>query len=1007
MRTIGIKLLCCLAILVFCVQVAVFSADPNLPAAENAKVSGVEKVGNVLTLSYDFVEPNRLGNNSRYQWQYSSNNISFFDIPGAVGRTFIPGEEYVGMYIRGGVIPVNALNISGITSYSEVVGPLMSKSIPDGIGAAVDFGQNAGRFPDAITDLKALGIIDDVSEADLRLDEGVTRAEFAKLVTKVSDWNGKSVYTEGRFSDVTAAHWAAEYIEFTTSLGIFEGFPDGSFRPEGEVLLQDAQKVIVTLLGYKIKAVELGYPMGYITQSATLGLSKGIRQGHGEAVSRGDIFQIVKNALDVDRLTQNSISADGSSSYTVVRGNTLRSSLLEGKSFIEGSGVVTAVYDAFLLEECYDIKRDEVEINSVRYNVGTTHIQDYFGEKIYYSAFKDENTGKRTLNAVSRHKDVEVFIIGSNEYENYQDFEISYTKDKASSIRKAKISKNAAMLYNNRPITDWSQFDIKNGNIKLIDNTADGVYDIVLISDYISVPVKGVNLTSGFINIEDGVYYNGSRSIPFDGLDNSIQNIAYNSEGVEIRLDDIQSGGVVSVFESGDGKFLKVIYCENIVEGMINEISEDYFIIDSDTYEFEEKDILSKEPFRTGNEVMAYLNFEGKIAFLSPQKNTGERYGYILNKRQKNLDNEELYILTSGIIENKEEDPDNDPETENNIKILVAANDDVKAMKLASRYSVKNESENVLGVSNFGLIPINAVVKFRTNADGEIREIILPEIVDLTGRKIYNATDNVFGKTLGIPFGIDENTVVLCIPENDVSSEDDYRAMVKLNDGQQYTVFGYDVNEADSNVKLLVINANMNYNSSDSIGSTTKIAVVQKVSKALNADGEVVTRLVLMTENMAMQISAADYADKNKVASLKTGDVIYYAQNSRREFVDFNLLESLSTADGYYNINKSTANETVFGMTHDITFGRVSMTLNRRINTFSVQLNEWDKEVKENFEVHTTNAPPVFIYEKWKNNVSFGTADDIRTYISSGESADKVFMHIINGIVQGIVLVRD
>ena len=1006
MKTIRVNLLCCLLAFLICRSIAVFSAPATSPTVENVKISGIEMAGNTLSLSYDFIDPEKTKDNSSFIWQFSDDNISFFNISGANSRAYTISREFAGKYIRGAIIPINSLNIIGEIVNSASVGPVFSKSIPDGISMPGDSGQGTKVFFDTITDLQALGIIDNVTEEELRLDESLARAEFAKIIALTTNWDTKSTYSSGKFADVPNDHWAAEYIGFMSSVGIFEGSPGGLFRPDDEILLQDALKAMVTLLGYKIKIVESGYPTGYIIQAAELGLLKGIGQNFENAVSRREIFQLIKNALDVDILTQDSISVGNSVSYSAIRGNTLRNALLASKDFIEGEGVITATFEAFLLEANLDIKSNEVEINGIKYKIGETNAQDYFGEKVYFSAFKNEITGERILNAISVHKNTQILNIEAEDYEGYQNFELSYNRNKNQKPQKVKISKNAAIIYNNRPITDWEQFNIKNGSIKLIDNTDDNVYDIVLINDYVSVPVSGVNLTSEFIRILEGIYYKGSRSIPFFILDNDVQNIAYNNDGEEIGLADIMEDGVVSIFESGDGTFLKIIYSDTKIDGMINEISEETITIDNKAFEYEKEAALSKVPVAPGIEVTAYLNFDKKIAFINPLKNASEHYGYIIGKNDKGINNIKIQVITAGTVELTEEDPDNDPETDNSVKVLVAKNDKVQILTMADKFRIEDADGVYVTNSDVKSIPINMVIRFTTNTNGEVSKICIPKIYGLTADKVYNATDNVFGKAM-FPFGIGDDTEVLCIPTNTVMTTNDYIVPAKMQNGLTYRVSGYDFIESDSNVKIFVIYANMNYEDAGSIGTVTKMAVVQSRRTVLNKEGYPITRFVLLTEGMEKQMNIAEYADESKITSLKNGDVIYYSQNFQSEFVDFDLLESLSISGGYYNLLPGTSNETVFGMPDEIIFGEISIMQNRRVNIFNIQTDEFDKNVIARFEVHTTNAPPIFIYKKQSSSVSFGTIDDIRTYSTSGVSADKVFMHIRNGIVQGIVIVRD
>lgn len=858
--------------------------------------------------------------------------------------------------------------------------------------------------------LQSFDIIDNVPYEDLNLENTITRAEFAKVVTRVLGYgNMEGFAIDSYYSDVPADYWASSHINLCTSLGIFEGSGNGLFRPEEGVLLQDAVKTMVTVLGYKVVAQEGGYPDGYISQAAKLGLLKDISAGFETEALRSDVFLLVYNALDVDKLTL-TLSANNEQSYQVSKGETIRNYLSGMGDIFEGTGIITSNFETFLIESSPVIETDEVEIDGTTYKIGTSDAKNYIGVKVDFAAYEDKKTGDYVLKYVMPERNVEILDIDSNEFNGYESKRVSYYKNEKSTA-KALISESAVILYNNRPITDWEQFNIKNGDIRLIDNDGNNIYDVVMIRDYISLPVESVNTEDKLIKFKDSALYNNASAILFDVYDDDYRMVAYNAQGEEIGIEDIKSDSLISIFADSNREYMKIVTSDEKAEGIITDMLEDGCVIDGETYLFEEGTTLSEDVIRAGDSVVLYLNFEGKVGYIDLIENETNRYGYIIGADTQGFDNTTVYIAVAGKMEKRVDNLDNDPESNNTVTILVSNNSSVEELKLAKKYTVRDQYGNALRFTDSSDLPCGEVVKFRTNSEGELSDIFLPEMLDGANDMTYNARDNVFGKGYSTPFGIDDETVVLCVPENKSASLDDYLAQVEMENGQQYTVCGYDFNQHDSNVKLLMIEEEMNFESMGGIGVNTSIAIVEKVSKVLDDNGIPVTKLTLLTKEMGAElnktINVASYADEAKISKLKVGDVIYYSQNANRELVDYKSVASLGKDMNYTSTGEGTANEVVYGRLYSIVPGQIDVLMNRRAYEMVIQTDEYNPSKARTIYPHTSNSPPVFIYDKEAKTITFGSLDmAISAEISAGNS-DNIFAYLKNNTVEGIVLVRN
>ncbi len=74
------------------------------------------------------------------------------------------------------------------------------------------------------------GIVDGKSEDSFQPNRVITRAEFLKMILNYAGIDVDGV--EGvRYSDVSQDSWYYEYIGYATSIGLIQGYPDGTFKP--------------------------------------------------------------------------------------------------------------------------------------------------------------------------------------------------------------------------------------------------------------------------------------------------------------------------------------------------------------------------------------------------------------------------------------------------------------------------------------------------------------------------------------------------------------------------------------------------------------------------------------------------------------------------------------------------------------------------------------------------------------------------------------------------------
>lgn len=135
---------------------------------------------------------------------------------------------------------------------------------------------------------------------DLMLDENVSRAQMCKILFAARGVKPKELSQENMFSDVNTEHWAYSYIVAAHDEKLIAGFPEGVFKPDENVKIQDAVKMIVCTLGYEELALAKGgYPTGYIVTAMQQGITKDVPFKLDENATRGQIVKLIYNSLDV------------------------------------------------------------------------------------------------------------------------------------------------------------------------------------------------------------------------------------------------------------------------------------------------------------------------------------------------------------------------------------------------------------------------------------------------------------------------------------------------------------------------------------------------------------------------------------------------------------------------------------------------------------------------------------------------------------------------------------
>ena len=105
---------------------------------------------------------------------------------------------------------------------------------------------------DAVDTLVSLGVVNGYTDGSFKPNDTVTRAEMAKMIYVLRTGNSDaSAYNNDKTTFTDIkGHWAAGYVKYCQSLGIIAGQSATKFAPDQTVTAQEAAKMLLVTLGY-------------------------------------------------------------------------------------------------------------------------------------------------------------------------------------------------------------------------------------------------------------------------------------------------------------------------------------------------------------------------------------------------------------------------------------------------------------------------------------------------------------------------------------------------------------------------------------------------------------------------------------------------------------------------------------------------------------------------------------------------------------------------------------
>lgn len=792
---------------------------------------------------------------------------------------------------------------------------------------AVDFPdvESTASYAQAVQELSALDVISGYDDGTFGPDKLVTRAEITKMIVDaLAERSSAEASTEStKFADVSADHWAKGYINQGVANGFIAGMSDTEFDPDANVTYVQAQKMLVSAIGYETYAqAQGGWPIGYKTYAASLDITKGISGiKDSTELTRAQVAQMIDNAMDTPLCVIASWKPEWNGTKTP---NLETRDGKEGRAY---ETLFTEKHDAYKVygRVTETSKTGSVDTDKVTFQVEKADNFDDqevkadspVSEDMYIGDSKADNYLRTYSQALIQKNDDDEFTIlsiaaaAANKSVTVasEDFDENKSTDEALYFFPAGTTKgstkyqldttNGVKIYINgvessKSIAELRDYLDKNetASVTLQKETEVGStstsakYNTIMVSSYVTAIVDEVIDKTNETSVNFDTYSSGIQAKMTVNKDDDNYTYSFKLDGKDIEAKDLQQNDVLNIAYDTTGSFREssfydVIVTRNVVDGVkctSRNDSKGEYTIGGTKYKAAEGMDIDVE---TSTEYSLYLDHFGRIA-KADENSVSKNYGVLKNIYKKAGGDYMAQIITKkGTEEEYKVDSDKVNEYATYLKYATFYSDAKKENKIdttkkdwQSKVVAFDEPKYSTSQPKSVAYPEQVVEYSVSSSSNKITikngGVIAPTAADAE----YKESGNKIGSVK-----MADSTVILDLSE--VDTKDSYSVVSSLNDGSNYVAYGYDKSKSDNTYRFVIITEG----TSSVFNSETQLAIFNG-SEVIDKDGDktaynlvvngeekqfVLDDDVVITGNAGKTV-AEDAFDE--------GDVLVYATNS-------------------------------------------------------------------------------------------------------------------------------
>lgn len=566
---------------------------------------------------------------SNFTFQYSEDNDNWIDFNPIITQKSVESYKWIPISYSLKKLPESAKyvkitfqNIDG-TPWSPCIESVELKPYTTNEQGFVDC--IGTKYYKPTSKLKNLGLVSGYSNTEFNPSGSITRAEFCTMTAKLLGMNtllSPNAF-EKIFNDIESDYWGAGAIYAMYGLGVINGDENKNFNPEDNITLQDAVKIIVSILGYRtIADSDGGYPFGFITTANRLRIMSELEELNlSDELTRGDAAILMNNSLNAEIMHQtvyggqNTYSTDGATVLT------------QYHNIYQKRGVVTDVGCSSVYSE-QSAADDEIIISSERIKAVGSNLLDYLGMKV--TAYVIKNPDKTYTLAYIEADDInKVTEVSYNSYERIENNSLYYT-DESGREQRVSVSADTKIIYNYKYDTRVAlidELDFKSGFLKVISNGESGSSaDYIMVYDYDTYFVADTARLGGtFSDKHIGAVNLGLDKADLIMLKNDGEDIEYNDDYT------VNKDFVLCVAKSRDGQIADIQISIDTAYGNVKSVnsSNNEYTIGDNTYRISEYFKNTGREIQPGDKpITAYLDINKNIVSVS-ESGYSEEYGYL------------------------------------------------------------------------------------------------------------------------------------------------------------------------------------------------------------------------------------------------------------------------------------------------------------------------------------------------------------------------------------------
>lgn len=792
---------------------------------------------------------------------------------------------------------------------------------------AVDFPdvESTASYAQAVQELSALDVISGYDDGTFGPDKLVTRAEITKMIVDaLAERSSAEASTEStKFADVSADHWAKGYINQGVANGFIAGMSDTEFDPDANVTYVQAQKMLVSAIGYETYAqAQGGWPTGYKTYAASLDITKGISGiTDSTELTRAQVAQMIDNAMDAPLCVIASWKTEWNGSKTP------NLEVRDGKEGRAYETLFTEKHDAYKVygRVTETSKTGSVDTDKVTFQVEKADNFDDeevkadspVSEDMYIGDSKADNYLRTYSQALIQKNDDDEFTIlsiaaaAANKSVTVasEDFDENKSTDEALYFFPAGTTKgstkyqldttNGVTIYINgvessKSVAELRDYLDKNetASVTLQKETETGStstsakYNTIMVSSYVTAIVDEVIDKTNETSVNFDTYSSGIQAKMTVNKDDDNYTYSFKLDGKDIEAKDLQQNDVLNISYDTtgsfkDSSFYDVIVTRNVVDGVkctsINDSKGEYTIGGTKYKAAEGMDI----DVETSTEYSLYLDHFGRIA-KADENSVSKNYGVLKNIYKKAGGDYMAQIITKkGTEEEYKVDSDKVNEYATYLKYATFYSDAKKENKIdtttkdwQSKVVAFDEPKYSTSQPKSVAYPEQVVEYSVSSSSNKITikngGVIAPTAADAE----YKESGNKIGSVK-----MADSTVILDLSE--VDTKDSYSVVSSLNDGSNYVAYGYDKSKSDNTYRFVIITEG----TSSVFNSETQLAIFNG-SEVIDKDGDKTAYNLVVNGDEKQFVLDDDVVITGNAGktvaedAFDEGDVLVYATNS-------------------------------------------------------------------------------------------------------------------------------